>query len=470
MARKAHSFADFSQAEYGSISAGGLILIIVFLAVGGIAVDVSNVYNQRTHLQVTADATAHAALYDRNYTLGATGESATASALALAEQNMSDAGYGDVVTEEDIQFGVWDDATGTFTENDDSRSAVRVQTHRSEEGENEIATYLLKFAGFDSWDVNTVSMFTTFGPPCLSEGFVAENEVDIQSNNSYFRGFCIHSNDVVSINSNNFFEEGTIVSMPDTANLELPNSGYNSNDGLAEALRYGAMYLRVINSLRTVSTSWNTGKADMWNFLQLGSREGQRDYITATARTVNIVNGKPAVSSSSSNTVEASKDLLDRNGGLALRANAVNYVYCSSPSTQLGIKQTISNLVIITNCQISFGTGGALENGLIATLHTGTSSISGSSGTRIGKMDSCAAGGGAQLVSLGGIRFASGVSIHGGQLIALKNIEFSANGDGLNGVSLISGDTVSGTSNMEMGLCGTGMEDNLAFNYFRMVM
>ncbi len=275
---------------------------------------------------------------------------------------------------------------------------------------------------------------------------------------------------MVSINSNNFFEEGTIVSMPDTANLELPNSGYNSNDGLAEALRYSAMYLRVINSLRTVSTSWNTGKADMWNFLQLGSREGQRDYITATARTVNIVNGKPAVSSSSSNTVEASKDLLDRNGGLALRANAVNYVYCSSPSTQLGIKQTISNLVIITNCQISFGTGGALENGLIATLHTGTSSISGSSGTRIGKMDSCAAGGGAQLVSLGGIRFASGVSIHGGQLIALKNIEFSANGDGLNGVSLISGDTVSGTSNMEMGLCGTGMEDNLAFNYFRMVM
>jgi uncharacterized membrane protein len=173
MARKAHSFADFSQAEYGSISAGGLILIIVFLAVGGIAVDVSNVYNQRTHLQVTADATAHAALYDRNYTLGATAESATASALALAEQNMSDAGYGDVVTEEGIQFGVWDDATGTFTENEDSRSAVRVQTHRSEEGENEIATYLLKFAGFDSWDVNTVSMFTTFGPPCLSEGFVA---------------------------------------------------------------------------------------------------------------------------------------------------------------------------------------------------------------------------------------------------------------------------------------------------------
>jgi len=470
MARKVPGFSDFSQAESGTITAGGLILIVVFLAVGGLAVDVSNAFNQRTHLQVTADVTAHAALYDRNTTLGADADSAKASAIALAEENMAEQSYGSVVTEDDIEFGYWDASTQTFTVNQDSRSAVRVQTHRTEGGDNEIGTYLLKFAGFDSWDVQTVSMFETYDPPCLAEGFVAESMVDIQSNNSYFRGFCIHSNDVVSINSNNFFEEGTIVSMPDTANLELPNSGYNSNEGLAEALRYGAMYLRVINALKSVSTSWNTGRADMWNFLQLASRDGQLDYITRNARRLAVVNGKPNASLATDDDAQIGRDLLDRSGALALRSNAVNYVNCSSTSTQLQITTTLSNVVIITNCQISFGSGGALENGLIATLHTGDASISGSSSTRIGRMDNCAAGGGAQLVSLGGIRFASGVSIHGGQLIALKDIVFSANGDGLNGVSLISGDTVSGTSNMEMGLCGTGMEDNLSLDYFRMVM
>lgn len=470
MARKVFSLSDFSQAEGGSITAGGLILIVLFLAVGGLAVDVSSVYNQRTHLQVTADVTAHAALYDRNYTLGADADSATESALALAEQNMSEKGYGKVVTEDDIEFGVWDSNTRTFTANEDSRTAVRVQTHRTEDGDNAIATYLLKFAGFESWDVQTVSVFETFEPPCLSEGFVAESMVDIQSNNSYFRGFCIHSNNVVSINSNNFFQEGTIVSMPDSANLELPKSGFDSNEGLADALRYGAMYLRLINSLRTVSTSWTSGKVDMWNFLQLASRDGQLDYITKKARRLSVVNGKPGASLATDDDAETGRDLLDRDGAMALRSNAVNYIYCSSTSTQLQITTTISNVVIITNCQISFGNGGALEDGLIATLHTGAASISGVSSTRIGRLDDCASGGGAQLVSLGGISFASGVSINGGQLIALKNIEFAANGDGLNGTSLISGDTVSGTSNMEMGLCGTGMEDNLSLDYFRMVM
>ena len=50
-----------------------------------------------------------------------------------------------------------------------------------------------------------------------------------------------------------------------------------------------------------------------------------------------------------------------------------------------------------------------------------------------------------RMISLGGMNFASGVSIHGGQLIALKEIAFAANGDGLRGTSIISGDTILNT-------------------------
>ncbi|MBA3908875.1 MAG: hypothetical protein C0524_03095 [Rhodobacter sp.] len=459
----------FLRDREGGITGGGLIFVIVFLMVGGLAVDVSNAITQRTHLQLTADATAHSALYVRNLELGATEDDAKTAAVALAKENMPESLYGNVLDADDIEFGVWDAATRTFSPDPDSRTAARAVARRSGGGGNEVATYLLKFAGFTSWDVSADSVFETYEPPCLREGFVAENMVDIQSNNSYFKGFCLHSNDVVSLNSNNFFESGTVVSMPDLSSLELPQSGYDTNEGLAEALRYGAMQIRLINALSEVSTVWSSGKDDMWEFIQLAARNGQLDDITKAKRTLNIVNGKPSNSTASSDTVEATKDLLDRNGNSGLRQNAVNYVYCSSSSTQVSIKTVLTNVVIITNCQIQFGSGGAIEDGIIATLHTSLSSIGGSADARIGRNDDCAVGGGAQLVSLGGMNFASGVSIQGGQLIALKEIAFAANGDGLKGTSIISGDTVSGTSNMEMGLCGTGMEDNLTLPYFRLV-
>lgn len=470
MSRISSELAAFTQSEDGGMTAGGLIFTIIFLAFGGLAVDVSNAVNQRTQLQATADSAAHTALYTRNYTLTATADDARAAALALSESNMPSSFFGGVISASDIEFGVWNRTTRAFTVDETSRSAVRVLTHRDAAGGNEIATYLLKFAGYQSWDVRTSSVFETYVPDCLREGFVAENMVDIQSNNAYFDGFCIHSNDVVSLNSNNYFEEGTVVSMPDSTRLDMPASGYTSNEGLVQALRYGAIQIRLINALREVpSTPFLTGSQAMWAYIQLATRDGQLDYLSGTPRTINIVNGQPAPSSATADTIQAGRDLLDRAGNLGLRPNAVNYVYCSSFSTQLQIRQTLTNVVVITNCQVNFGSGGALENGLIATLHTSASAITGSSDTRIGVIDDCAAGGGAQLIALGGMNFAAGISIHGGQLIALREIAFAANGEGLRGTSIISGETVSGTSNMSMGLCGSGMEDNLSLDYFRMV-
>lgn len=470
MVRWSGAFGKFAADDTGGMTAGGLIFITIFLAIGGLAVDVSNAINQRTQLQMTADATAHAALYTRNYTLNATAEDARTAALAIGDVNMPRSYFGEVLTAQDIEFGVWDAATRTFTPDESSRSAVRVRTHRDEAGQNAVRTFLLKFAGYDAFDIRTASVFETYVPDCLREGFVAEDMVDIQSNNTYRNGFCIHSNDVVSMNNNNYFEQGTVVSMPDSTRLDMPPSGETSNEGLMQALRYGAIQIRLVNALRQVpATPFLTGSQAMWGFIQLAAQDGQLDYVTGTPRQIAIVNGRPAPSSPANDSVQAGRDLLDRDGALALRPNAVNYVSCSSASTQLQIRQALSNVVIITNCQVAFGSGGALEDGMIATLNLSRSSFSGAADTRIGRIDGCAAGGGAQLISLGGMNFASGISIHGGQLLALEEISFAANGDGLRGTSIISGDTVSGTSNMQMGLCGTGMEDNLSLDYFRMV-
>ena len=62
----------------------------------------------------------------------------------------------------------------------------------------------------------------------------------------------------------------------------------------------------------------------------------------------------------------------------------------------------------------------------------------------------------------------SDLRFYGGQVIARLNVDFSANSGGIEGASIISGSTISGTSNMTMGFCGTGMEDNFAVPYFRL--
>ena len=64
--------------------------------------------------------------------------------------------------------------------------------------------------------------------------------------------------------------------------------------------------------------------------------------------------------------------------------------------------------------------------------------------------------------------FPADLQIFGSQLLAKGDITFAANANGVQGASLIAGGEISGTSNMNMGLCGTGMEDNIEVNYYRM--
>ncbi|MBC7157124.1 MAG: hypothetical protein H5U20_06375 [Rhodobacteraceae bacterium] len=91
-------------------------------------------------------------------------------------------------------------------------------------------------------------------------------------------------------------------------------------------------------------------------------------------------------------------------------------------------------------------------------------------GLRIGRDDNCATGGGTQLLTLGSMSFPSDLQVYGSQLVARDDIEFSANADGIQGAAFVAGGTISGTSNMEMGFCGTGMENNFHAEYFRLAM
>ncbi|MFY0632922.1 MAG: hypothetical protein JXQ91_03870 [Vannielia sp.] len=424
----------FAAAEEGAISALGIFVFLVSCVVYGVAVDVARVRSAQSQLQLAADTAAHAALYYRE-THNA--EEAREKALAVANYGMPRSIYGNTLVPEDIVFGSWSYESETFLPDPDSRESVMVTTRRLKENGTSLATTLFGFVGIDSFDVVSRTVFTTYRPTCFREGFVAEDVVDIQSNNNYYAGFCIHANGHVELNSNNVFEAGTIVSMPNIDDLVLPQSGFSTNDGLKEALRVGSYRIRVINRLpATIQGLYDADDAYL------------PDYITSPV----------AVGLSGSKLDES--DFTP--GRLHLLSGSSNCKVTLSPSVPL------REVVFVTNCEIKFSQGTALQDVVIATTNTGAKSMNAPSTLQVGKDDICAEGGGAQLLSLGGMSFASDLRMYGGQLVALGDIIFAANAEGIEGASMISGRRIDGTSNMNMGFCVTGMEDNFEASYFRL--
>lgn len=427
----------FLKDESGVGSFFGFFLLFSMIMVGGYAVDIQNVMTARTRLQVTADATAHAALVARE-TMSAV--DATATAVAMAAQNMPANRYGVTVAPEDIVFGRWDEATRSFVANANSRSAVQVTAYQTAMRGNSVQTYLLRVLGLDDWNVSTTSIFSTYRPSCLREGFVANGVVDLQSNNTYTNGFCIHSNSYVSLNSNNTFEPGTVVSMTDLDDLELPNSGYKTNIGLEQALREGSWHIRIVSRIDDIIAR-----------LEAFDPDYMPDYIDGTSfRTL------------PDNRVQDG----EIDDGQAYRYS------CGSGGNQtltIDSNVRVRENVIITNCKISYSSGVELQDAVIVSKNLASNSHNASSGLIVGKDDDCAAGGGAQLVTLGGMDFAADLHIYGSQLLAVGDIEFAANANGIQGAAMVAGGVISGTSNMNMGFCGTGMEDNFHAAYFKLV-
>jgi Flp pilus assembly protein TadG len=430
----------FHRSEQGGATVWSLFLSTAIAMIGGYAVDVSNLMTSRTDLQIAADAAAHAALLSRSPMSAdrLSADEARAIGVEMAALNLPVEEYGETVRPEDIVFGTWDRDTLQFTADEDSKSAVQVTAWRHSLLDNPVPVYLLQLAGLSEWDLQVVSVFETYQPTCLREGFVAEDVVDIQSNNSYSNGFCIHSNSYVSLNSNNYFEPGTVVSMPDLDDIDLPNSGYETNDGLQDALREGSWNIRIVSRIQNIIDG-----------LLAFDREFLPDYITY-----------PSAVTLPSNTVKQEHLVAGR-----------LYRYTCNGGKRMTIDKdvTMSKVVLITNCEIKFNEGVALEDAIVATTDTGAKSMNSPGGLRLGKDDGCAEGNSAQLVTMGSVDVAADLQLYGAQIIARDDIQFAANANGIQGAALVAGGEISGTSNMEMRYCGSGMKDNFEADYFRMV-
>jgi len=433
MRRLTKSFQNWIDDERGGIAIFGLYMFMSVLIMAGLAIDMSHLINNKTRLQIAADTAAHAALYNRDTK---SADDSKVAALAVANAAMPSGRYGDVLKVTDIHFGSFDFADQSFTIDENSRSAVLVTTNQLASRANPISSFLLQFIGFAEWDVSVDSVFVTYRPACLREGFVADGIVDIQSNNEFWSGFCIHSNTHVELNSNNTFEAGTIVSMPDEESIVLPNSGWSTNDGLRAALREGSYEMRLVHKLPDIITQLSNADAE---------------YIPAGINRTDIRR-------------------LNENKLAAGRLEP-GYIYianCSAGTLTIDAT-TVSNVVLLTPCAITFSKGTIVEDSIIVSTNTGDRSIYAPSDLQIGRDDDCAAAGGSKVLTMGGMKFAANLAVFGSQLVATQNIEFAARAEGIEGASMIAGGLISGTSNMSMGFCGDNVEGYEA-EYFRLAL
>lgn len=440
----------FMRQEEGGMTVLGLYFFIFMAIFGAFAVDGMNISASQVHLQKAADQAAHAALYNISYMGGdpADADAAKEKAIEVVSATLPPARFGTSIEIDDIVFGTFDHATRVFTPDPTSTSAVMAQTSFTRGRANALNTYLFKLIGFDSFDITRQAVYETYRPGCLLEGFIADGIVDVQSNNNYSNGFCIHSNTHVSMNNNNSFEAGTIVSMEDLDNLDLPASGFETNDGLQAALRQGTMNLRILSRIEHMIALYRDPTA-----VVPGDTPRLPDYI--------LDKTAPATQ------IKAKK--------LETGDIATGYVYdvaCQGAKLTIDANVTMRDVVIVTDCDISFSNGtlgSSFEDVIILTSSVNVKSISSPAGLRVGRNDNCAAGGGVVVATLGGMSFVAGVEMYGSQFLALKNIEFNSNATG-EGSSLVAGGEINGTSNMDMALCGNGTGEALEMDYFRMVL
>lgn len=432
-----HALRRLWRHDDGSATVLSLFFMTACIAMGALAIDLQRVRTLDIQLQNVADSAAHAAMIARSTRTEADAKTA---AVTIATGNLPANTFGTVLTTAGVEFGTWNAGTRTFTPAAGSRDAVRVTLKRTAANSNPVQMLMLQMAGISTMSLTRQSVMLGYDPDCLREGFVAQGMVDIQSNNRFSNGFCIHSNTVVKVSSNNTFDPGVKVSMPDKSQILLPTSGFTSNPGLEAALSSNRYDIRILSRIQTIID---------------GLRAGNPLFVPSYITNMTVLTIQP-------NSVRKNSFAVGRMYSITCSGNQ---------KMTIGSDYVVSKTVILTNCPITFSNGATVEDAVIATTNTDIKSIDGPNGIMLGKNDNCLAGGGAQVLTLGGMSFASGLQVYGAQLLAVKDIAFSASSLGVKGAAFVSGGTISGTSGMTMSYCaGVGMEQNFRMIYAKMVM
>jgi Flp pilus assembly protein TadG len=439
-----------------------LLWLVGTFGLGGFAVDTSKAWRMKTMLQATADAASNAGLLALT-----AGDDASATARRYVELNLPAERMGEVLRASDVEVGIQNPLTGEFTSTSAVTpggqvtvgdvavsggavlNAVRVTLYRAERNANAEPVTLLRVLGLPDWNLSVRSVsarFQTVGinpdepDSCLTQGVVARGTVTYTSNN-VFDHICVHGEEGVGMGNNNEYTEGTVISMPEI--WRMLNLGKRINPKKQTGL---------FNPGVLVQQSLDPVAVDSIEALVLDYAQG------ATIMTIGDFGSHPL----------ASGDHI--------------HVHCTSAGTLNLPGGRWDDLILTTNCDISFAQGSQFVNSVLGTtgdsgqsggalnglaesvlgldsawlpaklrdmfamsahaLGAGNTVVSGASSVVFGEIDDCAAGGGSLLLAQGAVKFAAKSGIFGSTIIASGDIQLAANTLAVEGPSILSGGSV----------------------------
>ncbi len=415
----------FLNDQSGSATIWSLGMTIVFLLVGGLAIDAGNAYRVRQLLQLAADSAAFAGAQDL-----AAPETAATIAIAYAEKNMPVTSYGNVVSTDNVEFGIWNPVSRVFTETAVGPNAIRVLAQQTEANGNPVATFLLKLANVQKWNISANATAQIFYRHCHENGIVAGGTVEISSNNVFADEYCIHGQEGVAVGSNNLFEPGVEVSMYEFADFVMPASGFEANGGLEAAIAED--FIRPILADKA---------ADIAVALRDPASIYQPSFIDAFDPAHVI-----------------SKEDFD---SAAMLEGRVNVVTGCVGSQYIAVNSDLKNTVLATDCKIHIGGSAVIVNSVLATSRNADHSVISVSDFQLGQDDNCARGGGSQIISAGRVTLGAGSSIYGSQIVAGEDIRLGSAAGGIQGSSFQAGHDLVMTSDGTFAQC-SGNPDLIA--------
>ena len=328
------AFEAFLSDEGGVGTVWGLLWFILFVGIGGLAVDTTNGFRVQTMLQATADAAAHAGVQSLPDEADA-----VVTALAYAEKNMASAYYGEVLAQDEVDVGVWDPVARTFTDGGAPANAVRVTLHSTAATGNPVPVNFLRIIGLMAWDINVqaIAAMGGDGDICLSNGFLSKGKVYSGSENDYIHDICIHGEMGVKVGSTNTFEPGVSVSMPDLSLLEESQD----NVGLSEALQEQGMDLPLVNQVPTIVAGLIDG-----SYTPPGYITQPIEWVQYLPSNGNLVPGTMYV-------VEEVVDFGSGSSGAHLQISDIGVV--SNKEIKTGSAVDLSNVLLATTDKVTIG-------------------------------------------------------------------------------------------------------------------
>ncbi len=425
--------AGFFADERGMVTHLALTVMILVLLFAGLSVDTSNARRIRGILQIAADSAAHAgvmALPNKQKALDA--------ALELANDNLTEISSAIAVTSNSVEFGSWDKATKKFTLNGTPRDAVRVTARLSSANKHPVPTFFLRLAGLKSWNVAAQSVAFRSATQCETADISTGGRFELGSEGDFSNGFCVEAAGGVKMEERNRFDDDNKIYVKRLSDVQLPeNTGMSTLVGRGTAKSSSTLTYGDIFDLKSP-----IAPAYVSNVVALADKyldpvyAGQPSYINPSASVISI----------NARDVKYTSFIPGR----------IYHVKCGEnrgSKAQFYRGTEVSKVVLVSDCRIQLGKEASFQDVVMVSKSSSSKAVYAASEVKLGKDDSCGAGGGVSIYSAGGFTSASKLSANGLYISAVKDVKIAAKSDGIAGISIDAGGDVSFSAKASFGTC-----------------